>query len=165
MSQTEQDKREHLVALLKDFDTAMLVTMGRTGAHGRPMSIAGVRDYGLVYFSTNIESPKVTEIEKNPSVLVTLQSRTKFVSLRGKARVVRDRALIDELWDEHWSVWFPKGKDDPSLCLLAVDADAAEFWDNSGAKGISFAYRAAKAYLQGTTPEKSNGGENAKVQL
>ena len=107
---------------------------------------------------------KVEEIVVDPQVLVTLQGKTKFAQLSGVASIVKDRALVDRLWKEDWKVWFPKGKDDPSLCLIAVDPERGEYWDNSGAKGLAYLYRAAKAYLQGTRPGASRD-QAAKVQL
>jgi general stress protein 26 len=154
----EQNKREHLIELIRDFDTAMLVTSGRDGLAARPMAFAEVRDNGDLSFSTSVESPKVSEIDDNPMVLITLQSKTKFVSLCGRASISRDRALIERLWKPDWKVWFPKGKDDPTLGLIVVDAQYAQFWDISGARGLRYIYRAAKAYLEGEkpVPEESN---------
>lgn len=161
----DQDQRAHLVSVLEGFETAMLVTKSRTGdLSARPMALAEVREDGTIYFSTNITSPKVEEIVVDPQVLVTMQGKTKFAQLSGVAAIVKDRALVDRLWKEDWKVWFPKGKDDPSLCLIAVDPERGEYWDNSGAKGLAYLYRAAKAYLQGTRPEASRD-QAAKVQL
>ena len=53
--------------------------------------------------------------DADPRVNVVMQDGRRFVSLSGVASVVDDRALIEELWSESWKVWFPKGKDDPSL--------------------------------------------------
>lgn len=77
---------------------------------------------------------------------------------------MRDRALIDRLWQEDWRLWFPEGKDDPSLCLLKVSAERGEYWDNSGVEGFRFLFEGMKAILQGRTAQK-DAGENAKVDL
>ncbi len=164
MKMAEQDKKAHLIELLRDFDTAMLVTTGQDGLVARPMALAEVADDAGLCFSTSVDSPKVREIEASPTVLVTLQSRTKFVSLRGRATVTRDRQLIERLYKEDWKIWFPGGKDDPTLGLIVVHADQGQFWDNSGKNGLVYVYRAAKAYLQGEKPE-TDGGQAAKVAL
>jgi general stress protein 26 len=118
----------------------------------RPLSIAEQRDDAALYFTTAIESPKVAELSADPHVAVVMQDARKFVSLSGTARVIEDRALVDKLWSESWKVWFPKGKDDPSLCLIAVEPAEAAYWDMAGVRGIRYAFEMAKAYLTGTTP-------------
>ncbi|MEJ7595469.1 MAG: pyridoxamine 5'-phosphate oxidase family protein [Planctomycetaceae bacterium] len=46
-----------------------------------------------------------------------------YVSLSGRATLVQDRQLIEELWHEDLRVWFPEGVNDPLLSLLRVDVD------------------------------------------
>jgi general stress protein 26 len=165
LKQTDDEKRKHLRDLIAGFHTAMLVT--RTPAGGmraRPLAIAESRGEDL-YFATSIESVKVQEVEADPHVNVALQDARQFVSLSGTARVVTDRPLIERLWSEAWKVWFPKGKDDPSLCLLVVNVLDAEYWDGSGAKGLRYLFEAAKAYVSGTRPNDTDESQNAKVRV
>lgn len=82
-----------------------------------------------------------------------MQSNLKFVSVSGTAKAVEDRAKVDELWKESWKIWFPQGKSDPALCLLRVDGNKGEYWDNSGASGIQYLIEAGKAYVTGTRPD------------
>jgi general stress protein 26 len=163
--ETEAEKRQHLVALMKDFDTAMLVTRAADGGlRARPLAIAESEDDGSLYFATQIDSPKVAELHQDPRVSVTMQGKTKFVSVTGTARIVRDRTLVDGMWKESWNVWFPKGKDDPELCLIEIDPHEAEYWDQSGGKGLRYLFDAAKGYVDGRTPG-TDDTQNAKVHL
>ena len=150
---SEADKRQRLRELVRRFDTAMLVTRtGDGGMRARPLAIADSGDDGALYFSTAIESPKVQELEADPHVNVVMQDGRRFVSLSGVARIVRDRGLIDRLWSASWKIWFPEGRDDPSLCLLRVESVEAAYWDLTGAAGIKYVFRMAKAYLTGRQP-------------
>jgi general stress protein 26 len=150
---SDSEQREKLSELISNFSTAMLVTRTADGGmRARPLSIADKRDDGELYFSTAIDSPKVHELEADQHVNVVMQDARKFVSVSGLARVVRDRALIDELWSEAWKVWFPKGKDDPKLCLLVIDPTEASYWDMSGTEGIRYVFEMAKAYVTGSRP-------------
>jgi general stress protein 26 len=150
---SEAEKRQRLSELVLRFDTAMLVTRtGDGGMRARPLSIADSGDDGELYFSTAIESPKIHELEADPHVNVVMQDGSRFVSLTGVARIVNDRGLIERLWAPSWKVWFPKGKDDPSLRLLVVEPVEAAYWDMSGAQGIRYVFEMAKAYLKGTRP-------------
>ena len=158
-------RREHLYDLLKDFDTAMLVTRSDDGhMHARPMAVAELRPDADAYFVTSIDSPKVAEVDTSPSVTLTFQGSSQFASLSGRASVMRDRALIDRLWKEAWKVWFPKGKTDPTIALLRFSAEDGEYWDNAGAQGLKYAFEAAKAYVKGEQPQ-SDQKQHAKVDL
>lgn len=158
-------KQERLYDVIKDFDNALLVTSATGGRnHVRPMHIAEIREDGDIFFATSLESPKIAEIAANPEVVVTFQSSRQFASVYGRAEVVQDRTLIDQLWSEAWKVWFPQGKADPTLCLIRVEGREGEYWDNAGMQGVKYAFEAAKAYMQGRTPAKDEK-QNAKVSL
>ena len=157
--------REHLFELTKHFKIAMLVTHEQDGGfHSRPMAVAEIKPDADAYFSTSLESPKIAEIEADPRVLITFQGRDEFASIEGTATVLRDRALVDRLWAEDWRLWFPDGKDDPTLCILKVSAQRGEYWDTTGVEGIKFLFEGVKAIVQGRQPVKS-AAQNAKVDL
>jgi len=154
----EQEPKKQLKELLEGFDTAMLVTRLPTGElRSRPMSIADKNGTSEIWFASELDTAKIAELERDPHVNVSLQRERAFVSLSGRADVVRDRKKIDELWHEYMKIWFPKGKDDPSLCLVRVEVHTAEFWDAEGAKGLRYLFEAAKAYIKGTTPAEVEG--------
>jgi len=154
-----------LYDLLKDFDTAMLVTQSADGhMHSRPMAVAEMRPDADAYFVTGIDSPKVAEINANPNVTLTFQSSNQFATLSGRGTIVRDQALIDRLYKEDWKIWFPKGKTDPSISMLKFSAQDGEYWDNSGVQGLKFVFEAAKAYVKGERP-KEDEKQHAKVAL
>lgn len=160
------DKREHLVRVLKDFDTAMLFTHTSDGQmRGRPMGFAEVESDGNLYFATALSNAVVAEIAADPRVAASVQGKVKWASLSGKARVNKDRALIHRLWRDSWKLWFPQGKDDPNLCLIEFDASEGEYWDNTGATGVQFVLRATKAFFKSEQPDMRDLDENAKVRL
>lgn len=140
------DTREHLHDLIKDFRTAMLTTRTSDGGvHIRPMAVANLVKEEELFFATGLSTPKVDEIGQNNQIAVTFQSSSEFTTVYGTARVVNDRELVDELWSEAWRVLFPKGKEDPNLCLLAITAISAEYWDSSGLEGFKYLYEGLKA--------------------
>lgn len=153
--------------LLEEFDVAMLAT--RTGAgqlRARPMALAEVEPDGTLWFLTDRHSAKVDEIERDVQVLVTMQSKAKFISLSGTASPVEDRARVARLWKLEWQAWFPGGKDDPNLVLLRVAGDAGEYWDNSGTSGAKYLVEVGKALLTGSRPDVGgDAGVHGKVDL
>ena len=163
---TSNESKEHLFDVLKRFDTAVLVTSTRGGDfHGRPMSIAGKDDDGTLWFLTSIASPKIDELENDARALAVMQSPNRFVVVRGVVAVLRDRSKVEELWSEAQRIWF-KGKDDPDIAVVRFSPVVAEFWDNSGARGVGFAVRALKAVASGE-PMNDRGSPKAhgKVPL
>jgi general stress protein 26 len=165
---TDAEKRTRLAEVIAEFDTAMLVTRTTEGTlRSRPLSIVhSADDPNRVYFSTAVDSPKVQELEADQSVNVCMQSRTRFASLTGRARVVRDQELIDKLWSETWRVWFPGGKEDPSLYLVIVEPSEGTYWDMSGTRGVRYALDMAKAYVSGTKAQSdSDERHSARVKL
>lgn len=138
----------HLYDLLNGFDTAMLATRSADGhLHARPMRVADFHADADAYFVTSIDSPKVAEIYADADVLLTFQSANRYATVYGRVNVVRDRSLVEQLWDESWKTWFPRGKSDPAIALLRFDAEHGEFWNGSSARGVSYAFEATKAYM------------------
>lgn len=165
MSDTKERPLTHYLELLSDFGECMLVTSNDdVKFHGRPMSIARVEENGVIYLSTSLNSPKAQEIEESPDVAVFFQKPRCYLALYGSAQIVRDRALIEELWQESWKVWFPEGKASPDLCLLRISPTKGEYWDMQGMNGIQFLFDSAKSYLTGKKQDHRGTG-NAKVAM
>jgi general stress protein 26 len=141
--------------ILSKFDTAMLVTR-RQGLefHGRPMAVAQVEADGKLWFVTSIDAPKLVELAADSQALVCMQGGSKFVTINGRVDVVRDPKKIDEMWRESFRVWFD-GKNDPKLVLLRLTPFEGEYWDQSGIRGLKYAFRAAKALIKDQKVEQS----------
>ena len=154
--------RKKVWELIKDIQITMMVTQNASHElSARPMAAVQTEFDGVLWFMTRDETPKVDEIASDRKVLLAYSHPTKqdYVSVAGKARVVRDRAKIQELWSEAMRTWFPKGADDPSIALIAVDVDSAEYWD-APSSTLVYAYGYAKARLTGEAPHP---GENKRV--
>jgi general stress protein 26 len=139
----------HFRELLHGFDTAMLVTRGRSGnlLRGRPLSVARVEDDGTLWFFTDVASGKVAELAMDSRAMAVFSDSSKFVVMNGEVEVLRDAVRARELWKERFRVWFT-GPDDTSLALLRFLPIDGEYWNNAGAQGIKQAFRAATAYIQ-----------------
>jgi general stress protein 26 len=160
------DERKRLEELIGEFHAAMLVTQAADGSlRARPLSLAKSHAGGVLYFATSLASPKVAELERISDVAVTLQDSRRYVSISGTARITRDRGLIDRLWSEAWRLWFPRGKEDPELCIVEVTPREAEYWDQTGLAGVKFILEAAKAYATGTKPKSGESGDHAKIHV
>jgi len=79
----------------------------------------------------------VEQIGRQPRVNVAMSSSSSWISLTGKAEVVRDVEKARALWNAGIAAWFPDGPDDPEIVLLKVRADGAEYWDSPGGGVVS----------------------------
>ena len=148
----------HLYDLLSEFDTAMLVTRSADGhLHARPMRVAELHADADAYFVTSVDSPKVAEIYADADVLLTFQGANQYAAVYGRVNVVRDRALVERLWNDSWKAWFPRGKSDAAVALLRFDAEHGEFWNDSSPDGVRYAFEATKAYMTGSAASRPHG--------
>ena len=125
--------------MIKDIKIAMLTTVESNGClRSVPMTTMQTECEGLVWFFTNFDSQKVEDIRINSCINVTYSDVHKnvFVSVTGKAEVVKDPLKMQELWKPVLTAYFPDGLEDPDLGLLKVSIDEAEYWDSRTGKMI-----------------------------
>lgn len=165
-SKGPEDHKKILHETLKEAGTVMLITREANGElHSRPMAVARVDEANKMYFATSVTSPKVAELRADPRVDAIFQSKTRYASIAGQGTISQDRQLIDELWQESWKVWFENGKSDPDIAIIILDPERGEYWDQSGVKGLSYLFRAAKAYVTGAEMKKKDAELHAEVKL
>ncbi len=160
---THSEATKKMWSMMKDIGFAMMTTEDGDNLRARPM-VAAQKDFdGSLWFYTRASSHKVDEVQSDQRVGVTYAEPAKqeYVSLSGRARLVRDKAAITEHWQESLRTWFPKGTDDPDIALLRVEVTEAEYWDAPNSKMVH-AYGYVKAVLTGTPPA---GGENEKISF
>jgi general stress protein 26 len=153
-----------MAELIKDIKFAMLTTIEPDGTlRSRPMATQDKPFDGTLWFFTEINSGKVSEIQRDHQVNVSYAdpSGQKYVSVSGLANVVQDRAKAAELWSPAYKAWFPEGLDDPSLALLKIDVTQAEYWDtphSAVVRMVGF----VKALATG---QKYEPGENRRIDV
>ena len=127
----------------------------------RPMSLQEVEFDGDLWFFAEHDAPWLAHITTSPQVNVGMGSGGTWVSLTGTARVVDDVAKKKELWNSGVEAWLPQGPEDPSVVLVKVDGDSAEYWDSPGNRlATAFSFVKAKA-----TGRRIDSGENEVVDL
>ena len=150
VDEDDEAARIKLYKLLASFDNGMLVTFGGDGElRARPMRIAARQQQagGDLWFAASLDSAKVTELERDDRVAVTLTGGRTFVSISGRARLVRSREQVERMWSESWRLWFPDGPNSEDLVLIQLQPTHAEYWDASGLQGLRFVFEAARAWL------------------
>jgi general stress protein 26 len=151
---TKEGAGAKLVELLKTFSNGIFVTHGGSeDIHSRPMAIAQVEPNGDVWMLSGAASDKVREVKADARAQIVCQSSSAFVTLTGRANVNKNRAKLDELWNDSYKSWFPQGKDDPNLVLIQLRAEEGEWWDERGLNRLKYVIETVKAYATGTTPK------------
>jgi general stress protein 26 len=159
---TGSEGKKKIGELIKDVRICMLTTVAPDGSFdSRPMATQETEFDGTVWFLTRHESGKVREIENDAhvSLIYSNPSSHSYVSAKGRAQVSQDKAKIHELWNVMFKAWFPQGEDDPSIAVLKVEIEEAQYWEASSSKlvfGIKYLARAV-------TGGKVDVGETGKV--
>ena len=142
----------------------MLTTVAPDGhLVSRPLGTQQVEFDGDLWFASECDSGKAEEILANPYVNVAYSApaRDIYVSVAGRASLVRDREKIEQLWSPRMELYFQGGKDDPNLCLIRVEADSAEYWDGHGRR----LGQALHLLLSAVTDEPASLQENERIDL
>lgn len=159
---THDDDIETIAKLITASKIALITTQSSTGAlHSRPMGVQEAEFDGDLWFFTPHPSEKTDEIAAHPLANVSFESGKGYLSISGTASVVKDQAKIDELWSKSVEAWFPEGRDDPSVALLKIEADSAEYWSIDDPKPLQL-LKIARAAVGGGEPDL---GENRTVDL
>ena len=123
---------------MRDIDFAILSTRTSNGAiAARPMSNNRQVDYdGDNYFFTCQDTGTVRDITGDPNVGLAYQSKSGalhlkpfFITVEGKAELIRDKAQFEEHWTKDLDDWFKEGVDTPGLVLVKVHASRLHYWD------------------------------------
>jgi general stress protein 26 len=123
---------------MRDIDFCMLST--RTPAGGiaaRPMSNNREVDYdGDSYFFACDSAHSIGEIDADPNVGLTYHGKDGllgrpgiFISIEGRAELIRDKGEFEAHWTKGLERWFKEGTDTPGLVLIKVHASKLHYWD------------------------------------
>ena len=128
---------EDLAEKMRDIDFAMLSTRTDGGAiAARPMSNNRDVEYdGDSWFFAMEDTRTVQDILADPNVGLSMQGAKSllgkpplFLSIETRAEIVRDKAALEEHWQEELERWFEQGVDTPGLVLIKAHASRVHYW-------------------------------------
>ncbi len=99
-----------------------------------------------IYFLTHRESRKVSQIEEQPRVVLTITNAQSYFVVLGSAYALREPELIRRLWRPSYRAWFPAGKDDREATALRIVIDSVHYWEPPRSKFVRV-FQAAKAMI------------------
>jgi len=119
---------------LRKLDICMMVTQSPRGVlNSRPMSNNGDVSYkGDSYFFTYEGSKKIKDITANPQVSLNFEGEKEmYISITGKAKLIRNRAQLEEHWLDSLKQWFKQGLDTPGIVLIHVKGSKLSYWQKN----------------------------------
>lgn len=137
---------QRIADLAADIGVAMVTTLDVSSQllTSRPMMPLEIDDKASLWFFTSNATCHGLALDR-VNVSFAEPKSASYVSFSGRAAVVSDRTRIHALWSPMAKPWFPKGEDDPTLVLLRVDCEAAEYWDSTSSKVVRMLSKAASA--------------------
>lgn len=128
-------------AIIDSAKCRVLISVDETGKpQARTMSPFTPEDNWVIWLGTFPTSRKVTQIQKNPNVIVYYYDTKgmSYVSVSGKARLINDPTLKAKYWVEGWKVFYPDR--DKDYILIEVIPERLEvcsfkynlFWKSDG---------------------------------
>lgn len=160
---TEADNEITKVAeLAAGIHIGMMTTVDEDGTLiARPMAQQEVEFDGDLWFFAERNSRKVAHLKRNPHVAVTLSSNSTWLSLDGTGHVIDDAAKAKELWNAGVEAWFPQGPEHPSIVLIKVEVETAQYWNTPGGV-IASVFSFVKSRITG---KPYDGGEEGTVRM
>lgn len=149
--------------IIEKVGVCMLTTQFAGGLRARPLEARPDREAGLIFFVTDLRSPKEDEIAAAPDVgLVFIDPHDKaYLSITGRASVLRNLEKTKAVWRKTDEVWWPDGPGSPDVSLLRIEPVTAELWDGPASAAVT-AFEFVKARLIGQEPKL---GENRKTTV
>jgi general stress protein 26 len=123
---------------MRDIDFAILSTRTSGGAiAARPMSNNRQVEYdGDNFFFTLQDTGTVRDVSAAANVGLGYQGKSGalgmkpfFITIEGKAELIRDKSQFAEHWTDDLDDWFKQGIDTPGLVLIKVRAERLHYWD------------------------------------
>lgn len=152
--------KEKIWNYISEIGTAMMVTVDGKDLRSRPMQLVQDSYDGTIWFFNKLEANKTEEVIEDKNVCLTFSDGENgvHVSMSGLARINKDQAIIDKMWNEDIAPWFPEGREDKSCSLLEIKIHSGEHWDHETNDLIKL-YQKAKSGIRNRKP---NLGENEK---
>lgn len=148
---TKEQHLENINNIVKDIRFTMMttITADEKHLHACPMTTnKNELENGKIWFIGDRTTETIKDIEKNPQVNLSYTSadHKDFVSINGVAKLIDDKAKLDELWSPIYAAFYEHGKEDPNVQIICVECNGAEYWQ-SGNSVVNM-FKLASAALQ-----------------
>ncbi|MGG0655882.1 pyridoxamine 5'-phosphate oxidase family protein [Rummeliibacillus pycnus] len=120
-----QDLKEKVLKIISEHKKGVLSSVENNKPHSRYMTFYS--ENLTLFTPTKMDTEKIEEIEKNPSVSVLLGYEDKgqsdaYVEISGTATINRSQDLKEKLWEESFNQWFD-GPEDPNYVFIQIQPE------------------------------------------
>jgi general stress protein 26 len=125
--------------LMARIDVAMVTSVSHEhegGLVSRPLSTT-VADDGDALFLIRSDSAIATDVRANPQVNLAYTKKTAWLSVSGRAEIVTDRGLVEDLWSKGAEAFMEGGPENPENVVLRVRVETAHLWGGDGVLGLA----------------------------
>lgn len=165
MTQFTKDQLDTFTARIRHIEFGMFTSSNDAHAlSSRPLTVLKIDEQGRMWFCASDQQSFTAELANNAQVNVSFADvkDNLYVSVSGRAELLRDRKKAQQLWDPMVKSWLPGGLDDPHLALIKVTIESAEYWDSHSSTMTHF-FAKAKEALTGERPRDTS--EHGKIDL
>jgi len=109
------------------------ITVDRMGkAHARTVETSELSDEWTLRFMTDRRTRKVEDIEQTGQLVLSFQHApdNAYVTLTGRATLIRDSAVKQAIWRPQSLKWHPGGPTDPNVVLVEFFTERVEMWSS-----------------------------------
>lgn len=152
--------KEKVYKLIKDYDIGMMTNVNESGKLvSHPMTRQGDIEDDVLWFFSERDSEKTTELKKNNSVNISF-SGDDYISVSGTVEIVDDVETKKDLWSKANKTFFDGGPEDDQVILLKVNIDSVEYWTSDNILKNAFEFAKGMA-----TDEDPDLGENDALEI
>ena len=140
---TGQNPASRIWDIVEKARVGMLTTQFGGGLRARPLQARPDRDAGIIWFVTDVRGAKDDEIgaDRDVGLVFVDEGDRVYLSVTGRASVIRDTVKTKEVWKKTDDIWLPGGPDDPNVRLLRMQPVTAELWAGpSSATVVAFEF-------------------------
>jgi len=116
--QTKPNEKDSIIVAAKEIINSTkycaLITLNKKGLpHIRTMDPFPHENNFVIWFGTNINSRKVTEIKNNPNTAIYYAepSGNGYVTIIGIAEIIVDKNEKEKRWKKEWEKYYPNKKE------------------------------------------------------
>ena len=160
---SNKDAIEKIKDLATSIDFALMAThLDKLPLHSIPMSTKKVDSSGNIWFLSGKDSTHNRNIRKDAKVQLFYAKgmAMEFLTIYGKAEIVDDQIIIDDLYQSSDDNWFD-GKTDPNISAIKITPVDAHYWDTKDNMFVSL----IKMGVGTVTGEKKDLSEQGNLKV
>ncbi|WP_107037517.1 pyridoxamine 5'-phosphate oxidase family protein [Brumimicrobium mesophilum] len=156
------ESRQKLKEIVETINFAMFTSnLSKPPFHTIPMTTKKVDINGNLWFLSSRTSQHNINIQIDENVLLNYANSKdfEFLTVYGKASIVNDMAILEDLYGKADDAWF-EGVEDPNLTAICVKPEDAHYWEAKSGKLVSLVKMGVSA-ITGKQPDMGNEGDLA----